>query len=134
MSSSLILLKLLHQKEFGGTQIGGRGHSLTPTEPSDTPEQMAARSAHRAQGRRKKRVSDGVCLPQSPLHEKEPRFSRDGCTLACPWEQVNGFLTLLFLSVWCLLYLFNHFYLNLCVFSLSLFGLSPPFQQQDVSG
>lgn len=54
MSSSFILLKLLDQKEVGGTQIGGRGHSLTPTDPIDIPDHMASWSAHRSQGRREK--------------------------------------------------------------------------------
>lgn len=64
-----MLLKRLHQKEVGETQIGGRGHGLTPTDPAEIPVHMASWSAHRAQEKEKeKEGAVRVMVPVFPSH------------------------------------------------------------------
>ena len=54
---------------------------LTPTDQRDIPDYMTACSAIERWGKKKEEgdvQSDGVCLPESPLHVMEPCFPGDG--------------------------------------------------------
>lgn len=73
---------------------------------------------------------EGICLPVSPPHVKEPGFPGDGWTTACNGKWWKNFL---FCFAWLSLYLSNCLYINPQFLSLLPFWFSSSSKQEAVS-
>jgi len=88
-SRSFLLLTLPHQRVgWGCTRIweGTQPGQLTAAGQTDMPYDMTSYSAIKCWGKKKQGwnvQSDGICLPESPLHVMEACFAGDGWTPSC---------------------------------------------------